>query len=327
MHRFHASSLLLRVVVALAALLTGGRAEAVIPLENVTWGDSVGVPTAAGIARRVQIYYVINCDEERGRNLYAGAQHTVVNSRWSSKYEAIHIVVGNGAVPAHNPSDDEWWCRGIDTTSGGLLRAIAGDADGALILVDATGRIVELMRLNVDDANAKAEKLMKAATPLVDDESQLPSACKPLLKYLTLGDTRYCLKNLGKCGPAGADVQKMILRGTVRLLDADTALLSDPATPPAMKFIALMRATAIAQEAPPNKPLVAVIKGLKTDKDLKHEQDAWTALQGYLAEARHTPIKKIKDKQHEWFPLIDAKFKGTYAADIIDKIKNASHYE
>ncbi|MBA3936079.1 MAG: hypothetical protein H0X38_01325 [Planctomycetes bacterium] len=328
MRRLHACPLVLSAAVALATLLIGGRAEALVPLENVTWADGIAQPTPVGMARRVQLYFIIDCSEEPGKQLYYGAQGNIKQPRWENKYEILHFLVssGGGTMPARNDADTEWADRGTDSTTG-LLRAIAGDAIGAYILVDGSGRIAELGRLNVDDATKKAEKLFKGTQPLVDDESQLPLAAKPLFKWLKLGDTHSYQKSLGKYGPAGMQFQQFVTKGTTRLLESDAALLSDPATTPDAKLIALQRATAVAQEAPPSKSFTAVLKGLKTDKALKREQEAWEVLKQYLAEARKTPLKKISDKQHEWFPLFDTKFKGTYAAEIVDKIKSASRYE
>ena len=327
MHRSSASRFALATALVLASVLAGARAAALVPLENVTWSDGIA-PTAAGLARRVQLYFVLYCGNEAGKQLFTSARDSIKQPRWEKRYEILHFLVnsGGGSMPPRNQADTEWADRGNDTTSG-LLRAIAGDADGAMILVDGTGRIVEVSRLTVDDAIRKGEKCLATARPLVGDESQLPLATKPLLRYLKLGDTHGYQKTLATYGPAGVQFQQYVTTGTTRLLDADTTLLSDPATAPDLKFITLQRAAALAQEAPPSKSFTAALKPLRADKPLKREQEAWAALEQYLAEARRTPLKRIPDKQHEWFPLFDTKLKGTYAAEVVEMIKRASKYE
>jgi hypothetical protein len=302
-----------------------------VPFETLSWTSDSAAPTETGLARRVQAYFLINMDEEAGKGLYWN-----LRGGFGQKYEhnyriACQLIGCNGDVPIKNENETETWCKAVDQ-SGALVRTFAGDATAALVVVDATGRIVQISRLGTsnDQERKSIEALFPAAQPLIDNDGLFPLACKGALKWLKLGDVKHAIKDLQKLGPNGTDLLKAITEQASRLIGDDAKLLADDSATASTRFIALQRVTRLMGEFPgtPAEPAAAkAIRASRSDKPLATEAAAWAMLQEYLQAMKKTPAKKVADLQRQWLPMITAKAGGTYAAEVATMIRRAARLD
>ena len=320
-------SLLLLTLIALSA----AGAESV-PFETISWAADSGSPTAAGLARRVQVYFLINLEDPAGMQLYWNVRGGY-GQRYSSSYTIQCFLIGSrGQLPNRNETDPpEYWDKGFDSGSG-LLPAFAGDATGAMVVVDGSGKITMITRLggNADAERKGIEALFKETQPLIDNEGMFPLSLKNAIKWLRIGDVNRAMKEGQKLGGDGQNMVKTIGEQSNRLIELDTKVLNDPASPVSTRLVSYLRLGSLLDEfpsAPAHVNAGKALKSVKTDKQLSTELEGWNMLQEYFRGMKRIQAKKVTEVQQEWLPMINAKFSGTYAAEIATMIKHASRLD
>ena len=305
--------------------------SAVVPLETVKWASDSPVPSEAGIAHRVQAYFLLDFAEDAGRNKYGGVRDFARDSKLATTFEVLHIlVVTNGQLdlPAESDKDKkEFWCKGVSSNKG-LVHAFGGNTDSVIVLVDGSGRVTKISRMaNPNDQRDSIHKLFNTAKPMVSDLSQFPLSCKIPLENLCLGDIGRTTKSLNRAGADAPLVVKLITDQAKHFIEMDTTLLTNPASTAADRMLAVKRLNGILTEFPKSAAAPAAkaaLKKTKDDKQLAKEQQAYEILLQYFAAMEKVPAKKIKEVQWEWIPKITAKFGGTYAAEVATMIRQAS---
>jgi hypothetical protein len=305
--------------------------SAVVPLETVKWASDSPVPSEAGIAHRVQAYFLLDFTEDAGRGKYGTARDFCRESKLATIFEALHIlVVTNGQIdpPAESDRDKkEFWCKGVSSNKG-LVHAFGGNTDSVIVLVDGNGRVSKIARMdNPYTQRDSIQKLYNTAKPMVSDLSQFPLSCKVPLENLCLGDIVRTTKSLNRAGADAPLIVKMITDQANHFIEMDTTLLTNPATMAADRMIAVKRLNGILTEFPKSAAAPAAkaaLKKTKDDKQLAKEQQAYEILMQYLVAMEKIPTKKIKEVQRVWIPMITAKYGGTYAAEIATMIRQAS---
>lgn len=317
-------ALLLSVFLCLA-----GNLSAVVPLDTMKWTKDSPIPSEAGIAHRVQSYFLVDFTEEAGRGKYGGLRDFARDTKLATAFPVVHIlVVANGQIdPLAEGDKKEYWCRGM-TSNRGIVRAFGGNTNFVSVLVDGNGRVAKISRIeNASDVTEPVKKFYSTSKPIVTDVSQFPLSCKVPLEALCLGDINRAMKSLSKAGADAPVFVKTVTDKVNQFIENDTALLTNPATLAADKMIAVKRLNGILAEFPklPAVPAAkAALKKTKEDKQLAKEQQAYEALLQYFAAMEKVSTKKIKDVQREWLPMITAKFGGTYAAEVATMIRHAS---
>lgn len=311
--------------------LTAGLSAA-IPLDSVQWTADSAKPTEAGMARRVQVFMLADFSEKTGSDKYWNMRDLARDAKFGGKFEYLSfLIVVGGNIEAYKDGEPvETWCKGVSNNNG-LVRAFAGDAIAAIVLVDGTGRITNISRLgNVDSEKKGIEALGPTAKPLVSDASQFPLSCKVPLDDLRFGDVNRAIKNLKKAGPDAPAFVKKVTDRVNEMVEMDVALLNDPATMAADKMIALKRLNGLLAEFPkvPAASAAALaIKKTKDDKQLAKEQAAYAMLNEYITAMKKVSAKKVKETQLQWIPGITDKFGGTYAAEVATMIRKASRLD
>ncbi len=312
-------------------LFLASHLSAVVPLETVKWASDSPVPSEAGIAHRVQAFFLLDVTEDAGRNKFVGLRDYCRESKFGTTFEVLHIlVVTNGQIdpPAESDKDKkEFWCKGVSSNRG-LVHAFGGNTDSVIVLVDGNGRVSKIARMdNPHTQRESIQKLYNTAKPMVSDLSQFPLSCKTPLENLCLGDIVRTTKSLNKAGADAPVIVKMITDQANHFIEMDTTLLTNPASTAADRMLAVKRLNGILTEFPKSTAAPAAkaaLKKTKDDKQLAKEQQAYDILLHYFAAMDKVPAKKIKDVQMEWIPMITAKFGGTYAAEVATKIRQAS---
>ena len=319
----------LMLLLALALLMcTAASVSAAVPLDTVKWAADSAKPTEGGIARRAQVYFLVDHNEEAGRNKYGGIRNLATEAKIANKFEILHfLIVSGGTIEPTREGEPEYWCKGV-TSNNGLVRAFVGDYVAAIVMVDGNGRITNISRLGNPDTERKAiDALASTAKPLVTDPSQFPLTCKVPLADLRVGDVNRAMKNLKMAGPDAAIFMKLVTDRVNVMVEMDVTLLNDPATMAADKMIAIKRLNALLADFPKLPAASAAtlaIKKTKDDKQLAKEQAAYAMLMGYFDAMKKVSAKKAKENQLQWIPGITAKFGGTYAAEIATMIRKAS---
>jgi hypothetical protein len=114
------------------------------------------------------------------------------------------------------------------------------------------------------------------------------------------------------------------------MIDMDCKIIADLATTPSERLIAMNRLQGIMADMPSataNKEARDVLKKIKDDKALMNEIAAFAMLTEYIGAMKKVPAKKATETQAQWLGGINAKFAGTYAAEIASKIKKCSKIE
>ncbi len=321
----------MRTLLLTMLLFLASHLSAVVPLETVKWASDSPVPSEAGIAHRVQAYFLLDFTEDAGRGKYGTVRDFCRDSKLATTFEALHIlVVTNGQIdpPAESDKDKkEFWCKGVSSNKG-LVHAFGGNTDSVIVLVDGDGRVSKIARMdNPHTQRESIQKLYITAKPMVSDLSQFPLSCKTPLENLCLGDILRTTKSLNKAGADAPLIVKMITDQANRFIKMDTTLLTDPAKTAAERMLAVKRLNGILTEFPKSAAAPAAkaaLKKTKDDKPLAKEQQAYDVLMQYFAAMDKVPAKKIKEVQREWIPLITAKYGGTYAAEIATMIRQTS---
>lgn len=319
--------------VFLALLLSlAGSMSAAVPLETVQWFSDSAKPTEAGIARRAQVYFLVDFTDNVGRDKYWGLRDMVKDTKIANKFEIMHFLVTTNGTPEPPRDGDpaEFWCKG-SSTNHGLVRAFGGDATAVIVLVDGNGRVTSVSRLGDPNLERKAiDALAPTAKPLVADASQFPLSCKVPLADLRVGDVNRAMKNLKKAGNDAPLFIKVVTDRVNAMVEMDVALLNDPATMAADKMLAIKRVNGLLAEfpkVPAASAATLAIKKTKDDKQLANEQAAYAMLMSYFEAMKKVPTKKAKETQLQWIPGITAKFGGTYAAEVATMIRKASRLD
>jgi len=313
----------------LLSLATG--LSAAVPLDSVQWTSESAKPTEAGMARRAQVYFLVDFTEEAGRQKYWSVRELVRDAKIASRFDTLHFLVVIGGTPeTFREGEAEYWCKGVSNNNG-LIRAFGGDSIAVIVLVDGTGRVTSVSRLGDPNQERKGiDALASSAKPLVNDAGQFPLSCKALLADLRLGDVNRAMKNLKKAGPDAPTFVKIVSDRVNEMVEQDVALLNDPASMAADKMIALKRMNSMLAEFPkvPAASAAALaIKKTKDDKQLANEQAAYAMLMEYFNAMKKVSAKKAKEVQLQWIPGITAKFGGTYAAEVATMIRKASRLD
>jgi hypothetical protein len=320
-------SVFLALLMSLAASVS-----AVVQLDTVQWSADSAKPTEAGIARRAQVYMLVDFSEDAGRNKYWGMRDLVRDAKIANKFETLHflIVTGQNPEPYREGEPTEYWVKGVSNNNG-LIRAFGGDSVAVIVLIDGTGKVTSVSRLGDPNQERKAiDALAPSAKPLVNDPSQFPLTCKVPLADLRLGDVNRAMKNLKKAGNDAPVFIKLVSDRVNEMVEMDVALLNDPATMAADKMIAIKRVNGLLAEFPKVPAASAAqlaIKKTKDDKQLANEQAAYAMLMSYFEAMKKVSAKKAKEVQLQWIPGITAKFGGTYAAEVATMIRKASRLD
>lgn len=313
-------------------MCTAASVSAAVPLDSVQWTSDSAKPTEAGMARRAQVYFLVDQSEEAGRNKYWGMRELVRDAKIANKFETLHflVVTGNNPEPYREGEPTEYWCKGVSNNNG-LVRAFGGDSVAVIVLVDGNGRVTSVSRLGDPNQERKAiDALAPTARPLVADPSQFPLTCKAPLADLRLGDVNRAMKNLKKAGPDAPLFIKLVTDRVNAMVEMDVALLNDPATMAADKMIAIKRVNGLLAEfpkVPAASAATLAIKKTKDDKQLANEQAAYAMLTSYFEAMKKVSAKKAKEVQLQWIPGLTAKFGGTYAAEVATMIRKASRLD
>ena len=323
----------MRTLALLTFVLLSGYAGESVPFDTLSWTADSASPTEAGITHRVQIYFLVNLEDPAGMNLYWALRGGYGQSYPTSYSAQVFLIGSKGTVPTRSDNDvPDYWDKAYDN-AGALLPAFAGvDATGALVLVDGSGKIVQISRLgaNADSERKAIEGLFKDTQPLVDNEGLFPLSLKNAIKWLRLGDVNHALKESQKLGADGMTMVKTVSEQSNRMIESDTKVLEDPAANAPTRMIAYLRLNSLLDEFP-NVPAHAAaakaIRQVRSDKQVGAELAAWGTLQDYLHALKRIQPKKVPEMQMQWLPMINAKYAGTYAAEIATMIKHASRLD
>jgi hypothetical protein len=331
--------LLLLALLAACAEVSAAAAPPItwLPLPAFTWHSDQPTPQGAGLLGRALAIVVIDWDRREGNTGPA----TFWSLRWwwndggrpiDFRQGALMLSSGGGQFNHKDPDKAERILKGQDT-SGGLVRALGGDASAVVMLVNAQGRVVRIMRCS-GDANGFAREfdaLVPKEAALVANESQFPVACKPATDLLKEADVKGALALCArKLGADGAALAKAVAERADALLDAELAVLDDGASQPSARLIARGRVEDLLAAFPQAKRAAdagKALKALKADKAVATEQAAWAALTDYLAQAAKAPPKKLPEVQKQLLGAITAKFPETYAAELAGMIRTASRLD
>jgi hypothetical protein len=220
----------MRTLILLTCAVLSCRAGESVPFDTLSWTADSATPTEAGISHRAQVYFFVNLEDQAGTNLY-WALRGGYGQKYPTSYAAQVFLIGSkGNVPTRADTDvPDFWDKAYDN-AGALLPAFAGgDATGALVLVDGSGKIVQISRLgaNADAERKTIEAVFKDTQPLVDNEGQFPLSLKNAIKWLRLGDVNRAIKESQKLGADGMTMAKVVSEQSNRMIESDTKVLED----------------------------------------------------------------------------------------------------
>jgi hypothetical protein len=307
----------------------------VVPLDNVTWNSDSAEPTTVGIARRAQIYYLLDFSTEEGRKMYKEARDSARSNSLENNFGLLHFLLAPGGSIEQRKAEDEaeYWVKGVPQNNTGLVRAFAGgDAIATQVIIDATGRVKDITRISGSSLKQKKDdksfsELTKGANPIVEDYSLFPLSCKESLAWLRLGDLNRAMKDVVKAQQDAPKFIKLVTDRANVLIEMDIKVLTDLTTKPGDRLIAYNRIQGLMVDipsAPAVKNAKEALKKTKEDKPLMTEIAAFGALMEYINVMKKTPAKKAIETQTAWLGNITAKFAGSYAAEVASKIKKCS---
>lgn len=329
-----AALLALSVLVLGASALAGASAPSapfgLIPFGQVQWDEETpNRPDTAGLAGRWQVILVVNREKGEGRTgrdtFSAFAYDYYQNEPLDQRFIPIAIGV-DGPLANRHANQPNVVLKGSGQP--GLLRALAGDADAALVVVAPDGRVRRLQRHagGIGDIRHKLEKELGLATPLAGTGTH-PAARAPALELLRVADVDGALGFIRKkLGSDGIQLAKELQAQADALIAADAARFSAPTTTPVDRFIAGERLKGLLMEFPALPAAPAALAALRAGPkpELQAEARAWAALQDYLAQMGKAPAKRATPLQQQLIPALIAAFPGTYAAEIAGMIKTAA---
>jgi len=306
-----------------------------LPLpSSISWHGDHAAPVGAGFVGRAIAIVVVDWQRAEGGAIGPG-QQTYWHLRWSwtekgmnGRYGAMALSVV-GSLPRQDQDRIEKFAKGQDN-SGGLLRALGGDASAVVMLVNDEGRVTRIARcFNEESFSAQFTALVpKEDLSLFKDEGQYPVACKPVFALLAVGDIKgalaMCSKKLGADGMALA---KDITTQAGVVCDRELARFADPSLSAAQRFIAQGRLTDVLAVFPNTAKageMAKVAKSLKGDKTYAAEVAGWAAFQDYLAQMGKVQPKKAVELQKQLLKAIETKYPDTYAAELVGMIRSAA---
>jgi hypothetical protein len=328
---------LLLAVLATSLAAAGAPTMEWLPLPaTIAWHGDKGAPQGAGLIGRALAIVVVDWDRSDG----ATGQNTFWSLRWwwTAGGRAIDFRQGGmmlsvgGNLPHQDEDKPERFLKGEDN-SGGLLRALGGDATAVVLLVNPEGRVTQLFRCT--DANSfrnQFDQLVpKEDRGLVVNDSSYPVACRPAFDLLKSAEVKgaltLCTRKLGADGVALA--KDIAARADV-LITGELALLGDASVPASQRFIARGRIDDLLAAFPGSSKagqVAKVVKGLKGDKAYAAEEAGWAALQDYLTQAGKAQPKKLAQLQQQQLNGISTRHAGTYAAELAGLIRTTARVE
>lgn len=300
---------------------------------RLEWHADHAPPAGSALVGRALA--IILLDYERGAKnapgmiQYYGQEWLWGEGGLSNDFKQVGLVVAvNGPLPAKKPEQPATLLKAEDGT-GGLLRALGGDAKELLILVNPQGRIVRFERFpgRFDSYVKEFKEMLPTKEALVADYSQFPPSCQPAFILLRAADVRggmaLCSKKLGV---AGAGLLKAMVSEASDMAIAEAAILGDVDKPSSDRFIAQGRLLALLadfSQSAKQPAVAAALKMSRSDKAILREQAGWAALQSYISAASKATAKKMAEPQN-MLKTIASDFKGTYAAELADFIIKAT---
>ena len=301
---------------------------------TISWHGDHPAPTGAGLVGRAMAIVVVDWQREEGNT----GQKTYWNLRWSWTERGMNGRIGGmalsmvGSLPREDKDRPERFMKGQDN-GGGFLRAMGGDADAVVMLVNPEGRVTNIQRcFDETSFSAQWEALApKEELSLMRDEGQYPVACKPAFALMALGDVKGALALCAKkLGADGATLAKDIIARSEIVLDAELARFSDSSLAMSQRFIAqgrLVDLLAVFPSAAKSAEVAKIAKGLKGDKAFAAEVAGWAALQDYVVQMGKAQPKKAADLQKQLLKVISTKYPDTYAAELVGMIRLAARVQ
>ena len=295
---------------------------------NIAWHGDHAAPVGAGFVGRAIAIVVVDWQKEEGNT----GQKTYWNMHWSWTEKGMNGRLGAmafsvvGALPRESRDRPERYVKGQDN-SGGLLRALGGDANAVVMLVNADGRVTMMSRCFSENDFLKqfTALIPEEDLSLIRDEGQYPVACKPVFALMALGDVKgslaLCTKKLGADGLALA---KDITAQSEIMIERELTRFADSSLSASQRFIAqgrLVDLLTVFPNAAKAGEMAKAAKGLKGDKAYSAEVAGWAAFQDYLAQMGKVQPKKAAELQKQLLNAITAKFPDTYAAELVGMIR------
>lgn len=329
-------SALLFMLLATSAVAAPAPTMGWLPLPpSISWHADHAAPAGAALIDRALAIVVLDLDHNTSRagsDTFWSLRRWWISSRPIDGRQAAMILSVHSVLPRKLEDTTERIIKGQDN-SGGLLRALAGNASGVVLLVNPEGRITHLRRCGGAVAFEKELDglLPKTGGGLLPDEAQYPATCKPALELFRVADVKGALALCArKLGPAGEALAKDVVERADDLIDADLARLADVSRSASQRFITRGRLNDLLAAFPASAKADEVTKAFKKlrgDKALAAEEAAWAALQDYLVKAGKSPPKKLAEMQKESLAGIIAKFPDSYAAELAQMIRLAAQVE
>jgi hypothetical protein len=329
----------LLLVTALSAAAQGSPAFAPIPLQGISWhGDNAPV-SEGGIIGKLQLWVFADWEvmdektkKRAGRDAYNGLSYQA-NSNRTSDHRWWFGDFACGGMPAGKKADEVCaFAKGQDG-SGGLVRALGGDADAVLVVVGVDGKVERVQRFSgqIQDIITNFDTLVAKAEPLLAGDAEVPAPAKPAAILFKLGDARGGLALAAKKGgPEGQQLIKGVLEKATAKIAALSATLADTTQPAADRFLASEHLIRLIEEFP-QAPSVAdaskALKATKADATIAKERTAWNALQAYLAQAAKVPAAKIAAFHKQSLPGLRKQIADTYAGTVAMMIAACAHAE
>lgn len=309
-----------------------------LPVSGLQPHGDTPLPTPAGLVGKLQVWVIVDWSryddttrKHPGREVYWSACWHF--ERWATGDQRLFtaVIAVNGTLPTKKFDDTEFHVKAQDG-SGGLLRAVAGDAVAAVIVMDEDG-VVRQLRRHAGDFNPLREELEKLLTdgqqPLIAGPAELPAGVLPALQLLKQGDARSALalamRRLGADGRVFATT--LAERANARL-ENDTEILTSRVQPPNLRFQAMRRLEGLSAEfprAPARAAAADAIKQvLKDDAEIQAEQQAWAALGQYLTQAGRQSPRTLPTFQRQMLSALIERFPDTNGARIAALIMEAA---
>lgn len=309
-----------------------------LPVSSLQAHGDTPLPTPAGLVGKMQVWIIVDWShyddttrKHPGRDAYWSARWHF--DRWATGDQRLFTaaIAVNGTLPGKKFDENEFHVKAQDGSSG-LLRALAGDAVAAVIVVDEDGVIRQLRRHSGDfrPLREEWEKLLsEGQRPLIAGPAELPPAALPALQLLKLGDARSAVAlAMRRLGADGRVFATTLAEHANARLESDTAFLGSRAQPPALRFQALRRLEGLIAEFPRAPAAAAAADAMKQcvkdDAEIQAEQQAWAALGQYLAQAGRQSPRTLAAFQRQMLGAITEHFPHTNGARIAALIMTAA---
>lgn len=323
---------------SLSVPLVGAELESLpFPFGPLTPSSEQGPITTTGTIGKAQAWVFVDWsarDEANnanpGQNIYWSFRYHGNNTRTGDCRIFLSITIANGGIPGLEEGKEDHFAKSTDN-SGGILRAFAGvEADGVVIIVEPSGKVIDIRRHSGDFKSTmdQVEKMVDTATPIIVDSASVPPACAPALLFLKCGNHTNALQlAMKKLGADGKTLALAIAEGADAKMTTETARLADVNAPTGERFLTARRLEGLLQDfpkAPSAKAARDTMKVMMKEPALQAEVKAWGALEGYLAQAVKQSPSKLPAFQMAFLTAIAEKCPGTEAARIAELIRSAS---